>query len=246
MSEFDALQTLYLGKETTVTGLTWNFGNSSVVLNNNPSEPNMVVNKSYVDSLFESHDKKIDTILDGSSISPDNFKNFVEYVESNKRANEAELLNNISIAINGVESEVNRASEAENEIKSSVQNEVNRASEAENEIKSSVQNEVNRASEAESKLQTELTELRSTIQNEINRSSANEITLKSDLKNELFSEMQTQLATHAESVASLAAASAASASAPSTGGVSSDELLALSAKIDALYQYFFKSNNIPL
>lgn len=87
---------LCLGNETIVNDKTWNFGNSTVLINVSPTQLNMATNKSYVDKLFDIHEKKIDAILDGASISVDNFKQFVDFVNINKMENEQES----NIAVN--------------------------------------------------------------------------------------------------------------------------------------------------
>jgi len=192
----DELPTLYLGKDTTVYDNKWDFGNATVYLNNMPIEDNMVTNKSYVDSLFQQADKKIDTILDGASVSVENFKNFVDFVNNNQRENEAELYNSITDISNGIINEKNRALEIEDMIKKEIDDlrnrldnnrsgdmnndelkaEVNRATEEEHrinntieEVKASVQNEVNRANDAEIRINNSMDEVKASIQYEVNR-----------------------------------------------------------------------------
>lgn len=186
--------TLYLGNETTVTGKKWDFGNSNVIININGTQPNMVVNKSYVDQLVEIQEKKIDTILDGASVSIENFKNFVDFVNMSKRENEAELYNSINDISNNIITEINRATEFENNLKTDIENiklqiDNNNGKVPDNidvtfdEIKSSVQNEVNRATQAEQSCNTLINEVKSSLQNEFNRSTEFENNLKTDIDN---------------------------------------------------------------
>jgi DNA repair exonuclease SbcCD ATPase subunit len=192
----DELPTLYLGKDTTVYDNKWDFGNANVHLNNIPTQDNMVTNKSYVDSLYQQVDKKIDTILDGASVSVENFKNFVDFVNNNQRENEAELYNSIANISNSVLDEKNRAIEIEDTIKKDIDElrnrldnnnsggvnsdelkaEVIRATEEEHrinnqidEVKASVQIEVNRANDAENRINNQIDEVKASVQIEVNR-----------------------------------------------------------------------------
>jgi hypothetical protein len=190
ITEISDIPTLYLGPEATVTGNNWNFGNSNVYLNTVPTDDNMVTNKSYVDELVSIQEKKIDTILDGASVSIENFKNFVDFVNQSQRENEAELyasINDISFAII---TEGSRAKESEEEIKASIKTEVTRAIEIENGILNQIEDirtqlsndkvsdnineliekETTRATDAENKIDIAITDIRTALDNETNRS----------------------------------------------------------------------------
>lgn len=132
------IPTLYLGNETKVAGSNWDFGNSAIFINVVPTEPNMAVNKSYVDTVIDTHDKKIDAILDGASISVENFKNFVDYVNISKRENEAELIKEIADTSSNLIAEVARATGVENGIKTDLAHEITRATDVENGIKGDI------------------------------------------------------------------------------------------------------------
>jgi predicted nucleic acid-binding Zn-ribbon protein len=132
------IPTLYLGNETKVAGSNWDFGNSAIFINVLPTEPNMAVNKSYVDTVIDTHDKKIDAILDGASISVENFKNFVDYVNISKRENEAELIKEIADTSSNLIAEVARATGVENGIKTDLAHEITRATDVENGIKGDI------------------------------------------------------------------------------------------------------------
>jgi hypothetical protein len=176
----DELPTLYLGKDTTVYDSKWDFGNANVYLNNAPTEDNMVTNKSYVDSLFQQAEKKIDTILDGASISVENFKNFVDFVNNNQRENEAELYNSIANISNSVMNEKNRAVEVEDVIKKDIDELRNRLDNNNfggantDELKASMQYEVNRATEEEHKIHNIIDEVKASVQIEVNRANEEE------------------------------------------------------------------------
>jgi antitoxin component HigA of HigAB toxin-antitoxin module len=189
-TEIADIPTLYLGNDTTVTGNTWNFSNAQVYLNVEPTTGNMITNKSYVDNLVNIQEKKIDTILDGASVSVENFKNFVDFVNQSQRENESELyasINDISLAIidEGV-----RAKDSESEIKKTIETEVSRAIEVENgilnqiddirnqleggkaseQVKELIDNEIERATSVENKFEVSITEIRANLQLETNRS----------------------------------------------------------------------------
>ena len=132
------IPTLYLGNETKVAGSNWNFGNSTVFINVAPTEPNMVANKSYVDRVIDVNDKKIDAILDGASISVENFKNFVDYVNISKRENEAELIKEIADTSANLIAEITRAIDMENGLKADLAHEITRATDVENGIKGDI------------------------------------------------------------------------------------------------------------
>jgi hypothetical protein len=171
----DEMPTLYLGKDTTVYDNKWDFGNANVHLNNIPTEDNMVTNKSYVDSLYQQVDKKIDTILDGASVSVENFKNFVDFVNNNQRENEAELYNSIANISNSVLDEKNRAIEIEDTIKKDIDELRNRLDNNNSgglnsdELKASMQYEVNRATEEEHRINNQIDEVKASVQIEVNR-----------------------------------------------------------------------------
>jgi hypothetical protein len=224
----DELPTLYLGKDTTVYDNKWDFGNTNVYLNHKPTEDLMVTNKSYVDSLFQQADKKIDSILDGASVSVENFKNFVDFVNNNQRENEAELYNSIANISNSVIDEKNRAIELEDVIKKDIEELRNRVENNKSgdvntdEIKASVQNEVNRANEAENNIIASIDEIRASVQNEVNRANESEQHLKTELLEEI------------KKVSSLGVVTDTSKL--------EEEINTIKEKMNALYQYFFKNN----
>jgi hypothetical protein len=280
ISENDViLPSLYLGKDTIVTGNKWDFGNARIYSNILPTEANMLINKSYVDNLISIQENKIDTILDGADVSVENFKEFVDFVNKSQRKNEAELyasINDISFAIIN---EIARVTLAEDEIKSSVQNEVIRATESENSILTSiedlktqlqnqiqninvntninelVQAEVTRATEAENKINNSLLDVRTAIQNETNRSldavNANDI-----IVNEIKSSVQYEVSRAIDSENSILNQiedlknqiqniniTVTPDNEEKSRAIDAEK--SLEDKINALYQYFFKSNTIP-
>jgi len=281
ISENDViLPSLYLGKDTIVTGNKWDFGDARIYSNILPTEANMLTNKSYVDNLISIQEHKIDTILDGANVSVENFKEFVDFVNKSQRKNEAELyasINDISFAI---VNEIIRVTLAEDEIKSSVQNEVVRATESENSIlnivedlKNQIQNininvpndntnineliqtEVTRATEAENKINNSLLDVRTAIQNETNRSldavNANDI-----IVNEIKSSVQYEVSRAIDSENSILNQiedlknqiqniNITVTPDDSEKSRAIDAEKSLEDKINALYQYFFKSNTIP-
>jgi polyhydroxyalkanoate synthesis regulator phasin len=241
----DELPTLYLGKDTTVYDNKWDFGNATVHLNNIPTEDNMVTNKSYVDSLFQQADKKIDSILDGASISVENFKNFVDFVNNNQRENEAELYNSIANISNSVIDEKNRAVEVEDIIKKYIDElrnklDNNNSSGANtDEIKASVQNEVNRANDAENRIHNTIDEVKASVQNEVNRANEAEQNLRTELLEEIkkmgspnSSSSATDTTKLEEEITALKASEKAL----------QDEINMLKEKMNAIYQYFFRNN----
>jgi len=276
--EISGVPTLYLGNDATVIGNVWNFGTASLYSSNLPTADNMITNKSYVDNLVSVQEKKIDTILDGASVSMENFKNFVDFVNQSQRENEEELYTSINDISFAVITEATRATLAEDEIKASVQNEVNRAVEVENgilnqidDIRNQLENtkvsdnvaelieaEKNRALDVESKIDISIKDIRASLENETNRSIDAVNTMDSTI-NEIKTSVQNEVnrATEEESaikqsIEELRELIQNNGSSEGTSeAVDSEKERALAAekelkdKIDALYQYFFKSTTIP-
>ena len=270
--------TLYLGNDATVIGNVWNFGTASLYSNNLPTADNMITNKSYVDSLVSVQEKKIDTILDGASVSMENFKNFVDFVNQSQRENEEELYTSINDISFAVITEVTRATLAEDEIKASVQNEVNRAVEVENgilnqidDIRNQLENtkvsdnvaelieaEKTRALDVESKIDISIKDIRASLENETNRSidavntmdsTINEI--KASVQNEVnrATEEESNIKQSIEELRELVQNNGSSEGTSDAVDAEKERALAaekeLKDKIDALYNYFFKSTTIP-
>ncbi len=263
----DELPTLYLGKDTTVYDSKWDFGNANVYLNNAPTEENMVTNKSYVDSLFQQADKKIDTILDGASISVENFKNFVDFVNNNQRENEAELYNSIANISNSVIDEKNRAVEVEDIIKKDIDELRNRLDNNNSggantdEIKASVQNEVNRATEEEHRIHNTIDEVKASVQNEVNRANDAEnkihniidevkasVQIEVNRANESEQNLRTELLEEIKKIGSPTETRDTSkleeeiAALKGSEKALQDEINMLKEKMNAIYQYFFRNN----
>jgi hypothetical protein len=183
------IHTIYLGDNTTVTGNDFHFGRTSVYLDILPTTDNMVANKSYVDHSLQVLDKKVDTILDGASVSVENFKNFVDFVNNSQRQNEAELYDSINDISFAIIKEVTRAKETEEELKTVIQREVVRAIELENSLLTRIDDINNAVKKLESNdnvrelidlessrvvhnLEDSFTEIRISLQNETERSIA--------------------------------------------------------------------------
>lgn len=183
------IHTIYLGDNTTVTGNDFHFGRTSVYLDILPTTDNMVANKSYVDHSLQVLDKKVDTILDGASVSVENFKNFVDFVNNSQRQNEAELYDSINDISFAIIKEVTRAKETEEELKTVIQHEVVRAIELENSLLTRIDDINNAVKKLESNdnvrelidlessrvvhnLEDSFTEIRISLQNETERSIA--------------------------------------------------------------------------
>jgi predicted nucleic acid-binding Zn-ribbon protein len=229
------IPTLYLGNETKVAGSNWDFGNSSVFINVSPTEPNMAVNKSYVDTIIDANDKKIDAILDGASISVENFKNFVDYVNISKRENEAELIKEIADTSSNLIVEITRATDVENGIKADLAHEIARATDVENVIRTDLAHEITRATDVENGIKGDINDLHSMIQ-----------------------ELGKNLDTLKETTASRGEQSTQSTTEPFAQNVLtidpkiqeevtqlSNTVKSLEEKLDALCQYFFRANMIP-
>jgi len=235
------IPTLYLGNETKVAGSNWNFGNSAVFINVAPTEPNMVANKSYVDTVIDVHDKKIDAILDGASISVENFKNFVDYVNISKRENEAELIKEIADTSANLIAEIARATDMENGLKADLVAEVVRATDMENGLKADLAHEITRATDVENGIKGDINDLHSMIQ---------EISKNLDAFKE------------SSAVQAVQAVQGASDTQPTTEPLIqsvltidpkiqeevtqlSNTVKSLEEKLDTLCQYFFRANAIP-
>ena len=265
----DELPTLYLGKDTSVYDNKWDFGNANVYLNIEPTEDKMVTNKSYVDSLFQQADKKIDTILDGASISVENFKNFVDFVNNNQRENEAELYNSIANISNSVISEKNRAVEVEDIIKKDIDDlrnrlDINKPGEVNtDEVKASVQNEVNRATEEEHRINNSIDEVKASVQNEVNRATEAEqhfnnsidevkasvqyevnraTEAEQNLKAELLEEIKKMGSSPSSSVTDTSKLEEEIAALKQSEKALQDEINTIKEKMNSLYQYFFRNN----
>jgi hypothetical protein len=269
---------LYLGNDTTVSGNTWNFGNANVYLNVVPTNDNMITNKSYVDNLVSIQEKKIDTILDGASVSMENFKNFVDFVNQSQRENEAELYGSINDISFAIINEVTRANLSEEEIKTSIQNEVTRAIEVENgilnqieDIRNKLENdkvsenvvelietETTRAKEVETKMDISIKDIQAKLENETNRSidaintidsTIDEIKTSVQFEVNRANEEETNIKQSIEDLKELFKNKSSPEGLDEI--INSEKNRALDAekelreKIEALYQYFFKSNTIP-
>jgi chromosome segregation ATPase len=263
----DELPTLYLGKDTTVYDNKWDFGNANVFVNNAPTEDLMITNKSYVDSLFQQADKKIDTILDGASVSLENFKNFVDFVNNNQRENEAELYNSIANISNSVIDEKNRAVEVEDIIKKDIDDLRNRLDNNNSsgantdEIKASVQNEVHRANEAETRIVESIDEVKASVQNEVNRANEAETRImesidevKASVQNEVnrANEAEQNLRTELfEEIKKMGSPSGTADTSKLEEEITAlkesekalqEEINTIKEKMNAIYQYFFRNN----
>ena len=263
----DEMPTLYLGKDTTVYDNKWDFGNANVFLHNTPTEDMMITNKSYVDSLFQTADKKIDTILDGASVSLENFKNFVDFVNNNQRENEAELYNSIANISNSVIDEKNRAVEVEDIIKKDIDDLRNRLDNNNSsgantdEIKASVQNEVNRANEAETRIVESIDEVKASVQNEVNRANEAENRIvesidevKASVQNEVnrANEAEQNLRTELfEEIKKMSSPSGTADTSKLEEEIKAlkesekalqEEINTIKEKMNAIYQYFFRNN----
>lgn len=130
--------TLYLGKETTVNGNTWDFGQSNVLCKTAPTEPEMVANKAYVDSAIEERysanktyvenaieeqysaleeqKQRIDAILGDMPADLDSFKEMAQMVNNIANNEEASLLSIASDLNTTVRQEMIRAESAEQSI----------------------------------------------------------------------------------------------------------------------------------
>ena len=278
-TEIADIPTLYLGPQTTVTGNDWNFGNAQVFVNILPTSDTMITNKSYVDSVVSIQEKKIDTILDGASVSIENFKNFVDFVNQSQRENEAELyasINDISFAIIN---EITRSTGVEEEIKESIKTEVSRAIEVENgilnqidvirnqveanavsdDVKDLIDKETERATSVENKFDVSITEIRANLQLETNRSldainsmEASIDEVKSSVQNEYNRAIdeEANLKKTVEELRELITGRSVPEGLDTIINEEKDRALAaeksLEDKINALYQYFFKSNAVPI
>jgi len=179
------IPTLYLGNETTVNGNRWDFGNSVVYLNTLPSEPNMLVNRAYIDRIIDEHDKQINSILDGSSISKENFKNFVDYVNVSQRENEAELISAMNTASSKVDAEVGRATGVENDLRSKIDAEVGRV---EGDLRAKIDGEVDRATGVENDLRTKIdaeVDRANGVENDVRSKIEQEITRATGVENDV-------------------------------------------------------------
>lgn len=277
-TEFTDIPTLYLGPQTTVTGNTWNFGNTQVYLNVEPTSDTMITNKSYVDNLVSIQEKKIDTILDGASVSIENFKNFVDFVNQSQRENEAELYSSINDISFAIINEVIRATGVEDEMKESIRIEVSRAIEVENgilnqlgdiriqleanavsdDVKDLIDKETERATGVESKFDISITEIRANLQLESTRSidavnsmEASIDEVKSSVQNEYNRAIdeEANIKKTVEELRELITGKSVPEGLDTIINEEKDRALAvektLEEKINALYQYFFKSNTIP-
>jgi hypothetical protein len=278
-TEISESPTLYLGNETTVNGNKWDFGGANVYLNVLPTADNMVTNKSYVDHLVSIQEKKIDTILDGASVSIENFKNFVDFVNQSQRENEAELYSSINDISFAIINEIYRAKEDEEVIKTSIQNEVSRAVNVENgilnqledirnkltnnegseTIRELIETETTRAIDVENKIDISLTEIRSKLQLETDRSidainsiesSMDEIKTSVQFEVNRALEEENNIKHDIEELKSLIQGKNVPDGIEDIINTEKDRALTaektLEDKINALYQYFFKSNSIPV
>jgi predicted nucleic acid-binding Zn-ribbon protein len=78
--------------------------------------------------------EQIDTILDGSSVDLDQFREVVDFVESIDMENDEALLKAVTDINSSIDAEVARAEQAESDLSDSLSNEVERAEKAEAEI----------------------------------------------------------------------------------------------------------------
>jgi len=228
MSDSEVGKTLYLGKETKVTNSNWDFGNSAVFVNVLPTDSKMVTNKEYVDAALDAIDKRVDTIFDATSVSPENFKNFVDYVSGNQRENEKELIESIKAASDAANTEAERAKSVEEEIKRLIDEEVARAKAAEEELK----NNVNQSSGSPSSENRGINEdVQKLINDEIARSTAAESEINSSVELEVSRATTAENEIKASLLSEISRANSAEAY--------------LKTRIDALYLYFFKGHGIP-
>lgn len=264
------LPTLYLGNNTTVNGNNWFFGNSNVFLNVLPTADNMVANKSYVDNLVSVQEKKIDIILDGASVSVENFKNFVDFVNNSQRENEAELHDSISDISFAITNEIIRSEKFEEEINESLKKEVNRAIEIENgmlnqlqeitsklkenkiseDVKDLIIVESNRINIVEDEIEGLQISFKNDSQknmDEFNKLDSSIIEIKSSVQFEVnrASNEESEIKNSIVELRELISNNSNNTN-NSKGSPDNERILELEDKINRLYQYFFHNDSIPL